>query len=86
MITRRQFMLGVAGGLAGAAGLGSYAFGLEPRFRLVVTEWTLATQKWPHERPLRIVALADIHACEPWMPVSRIGRLSRRRTRSTGTS
>jgi predicted MPP superfamily phosphohydrolase len=65
-------MLGVAGGLAGAAGLGSYAFGLEPRFRLVVTEWELATEKWPHERPLRIVALADIHACEPWMPRSRI--------------
>src|SRR5215207_7806010 len=59
MITRRQFMLGVAGGLAGAAGLGSYAFALEPRFRLVVTEWTLATQKWPHERPLRIEAIVD---------------------------
>jgi predicted MPP superfamily phosphohydrolase len=72
MITRRQFLTGLAGSAALTAGLGSYAFALEPRFRLVVTEWDLATPKWPHSEPLRIVALADIHACEPWMPAARI--------------
>jgi len=72
MITRRQFLTGVAGGVALGAGLGGYAFAVEPRFRLVVTEYELATPRWTHARPLRIVALADIHACEPWMPLSRV--------------
>ncbi len=72
MITRRQFMTALAGGLTLGGGLGGYAFAVEPRFRLAVTEWTLATRKWTHARPLRIVALSDIHACEPWMPVARI--------------
>jgi uncharacterized protein len=72
MITRRQFLVGLGGGVALGGGFGGYAVALEPRFRLVATEWDLATPKWPHETPLRIVALADLHACEPWMPVSRI--------------
>jgi len=72
MITRRQFLGGLTGGMALASGFGGYAFGFEPRFRLVVTEWDLATPKWRHARPLRIVILADIHACEPWMPLGRI--------------
>jgi predicted MPP superfamily phosphohydrolase len=72
MITRRQFIIGLGGGIALSGGLGSYAFAVEPRFRLVVTEYDLATPKWTHETPLRIVALADIHACEPWMPASRV--------------
>lgn len=72
MITRRQFFTVIAGGVALAGSTGGYAFAVEPRFRLVVTEWDLATAKWTHARPLRIVALSDVHACEPWMPVSRI--------------
>lgn len=72
MITRRQFLTGLAGGVALSAGLGSYAFAVEPWFRLAVAEWDLPTPKWPYARPLRIVILSDIHACEPFMPVSRI--------------
>jgi predicted MPP superfamily phosphohydrolase len=72
MITRRQFLVGLAGGAALSAGFGGYAFAVEPRFRLVVTEWDLPTPRWTHPEPLRIVALADLHACEPWMPVGRI--------------
>jgi predicted MPP superfamily phosphohydrolase len=71
-ITRRQFMIALAGGAALSAGFGSYAFAVEPRFRLVVTEWDLPTPRWTYPKPLRIVALADLHACEPWMPVSRV--------------
>jgi uncharacterized protein len=64
--------------LAGAtafigAGLGSYAFAIEPRFRLEVTRYRLTPPRWPaNAKPLRIVALADLHACDPWMPLSRI--------------
>ena len=53
MITRRQFFTVVAGGLALAGSTGGYAFAVEPRFRLVVTEWDLATAKWTHRRPLQ---------------------------------
>jgi predicted MPP superfamily phosphohydrolase len=72
MITRRQFVIGLGGGIALGAAFGSYAFAVEPRFRLVVVERELVTPKWPHARPLRIVVLSDIHACEPWMPAARI--------------
>lgn len=72
MINRRQFLTGLAGGVALGTGFGGYAFAVEPRFRLVVTEWDLPTPKWRHERPLRIVILSDIHACEPWMPADRV--------------
>src|SRR4051794_28870278 len=75
MITRRQFLTVAGGATAASFGLGGYALAVEPRFRLVVTEWDLATAKWPHARPLRIVILADIHAVEPWMPVSRIAAI-----------
>lgn len=72
MITRRQFVIGLAGGLALGSSVSGYAFAVEPRFRLVVTEWDLPTPRWTYERPLRIVIVTDIHACEPWMPAERI--------------
>lgn len=72
MITRRQFIVGGATAGAASLGLGSYAFAVEPRFRLIVTEWDLPTARWPHEKPLRVVLVADIHACRPWMPAERI--------------
>lgn len=75
MITRRQFLAALAAGAALTSGLGGYAVAIEPRFRLVVTEWDVPTPKWPHARPLRIVVLADVHAVEPWMPASRIGAI-----------
>jgi predicted MPP superfamily phosphohydrolase len=72
VITRRQFITVLAGTAAVGLGTGTYAFAVEPGFRLVVTEWTLQTARWPYAQPLRIVILSDIHAVEPWMPASRI--------------
>ncbi len=72
MITRRHFITGLLSGIALTSGFGSYAFAFEPRFRLVVTEWDVETPRWTYERPLRIVMVADIHACRPWMPPERI--------------
>ena len=72
MITRRQFIDRPRRRRRGELGLGGYAFALEPRFRLVVTEWDLPTARWPHAQPLKIVIVTDIHACRPWMPPERI--------------
>jgi uncharacterized protein len=73
MISRRTFLRGAAGTLAGTGAFAGYSIGIEPRYRLVVTEWPLELPAWPESAPpLRIAALADIHACEPWMSASRI--------------
>lgn len=78
MLTRRQFVQGLLGGVALAGSLGGYAFGVEPRFRLVVKEWDVETPRWPYERPLRIVIVTDIHACRPWMPPEHIRSIAAR--------
>ncbi len=76
MLSRRAFMkLTGMTGLA-ATGVSSYAFAIEPRFRLAVTRYSLTPPGWPAAgRPLRISVVADIHACEPWMPVERIEQI-----------
>jgi uncharacterized protein len=71
MVARRTFLkylLGLAG--AGLA-LGAYAFA-EPRLTPRIVRYRPTPQGWPPDLKLRIVALADIHACEPWMPAERI--------------
>lgn len=71
-IDRRVFLRG-AGALAFAtAGLGSYAFAFEPALRLAVTSYRVKPPRWPDGLTLKAVILADIHACEPWMPAARI--------------
>lgn len=73
MFSRRAFLRTLGVGAVSTVGLTSYGFAIEPRFRLVVTPYRLTPQGWPAGgRPLRIAAIADIHACEPWMPLSRI--------------
>jgi predicted MPP superfamily phosphohydrolase len=72
-ISRRALLGSIKlGGLA-ALGVSSYAFGVEPCYRLVVTTYRLTPPGWPlGGRPLRLAVLADLHACEVWMPLSRI--------------
>lgn len=73
MFTRRAFLKTLGLGAAAFAGLGSYAFAFEPRFRLAVTPYRLALPRWPAGgKPLRMAVVADIHACDPWMPLSRV--------------
>lgn len=72
MLTRRSFIKLLGGVLAAGVGTASYAFGIEPGLRLVITRYALQPPGWPRGRKLRIVALADIHACDPWMSLSRI--------------
>lgn len=76
MITRRGLINGSAlAALGGAGGLGGYAFAVEPGFRLEVARYKLTPPGWPPGLQLRIVALADIHAAEPWMDVDRIRQI-----------
>lgn len=75
MISRRGFLKVLGGGFAGAIALGGYAFAYEPLARLKVTRYRLTPPGWTPGLKLRVVALADIHACEPWMPASRIASI-----------
>ena len=73
MFSRRAFLRTLGLGAVSTLGLTSYGFAIEPRFRLVVTPYRLTPPNWPAGgRRLRIAAIADIHACDPWMPLSRI--------------
>lgn len=75
MITRRQVLKLIGLASTGTVMLGSYAFAIEPGFRLVVTRYRLTPAGWPRGLKLRIAALADIHASKPWMSVDRIARI-----------
>lgn len=70
-MTRRGFFrfLGKAVGLAMVTG--AYGFALEP-MRLVTSRYRVRPSDWPQGLRLRIVALADLHACDPWVSVDRI--------------
>jgi len=72
MITRRQFLRGItAAGAIGALAT-AYGFLVEPLWRLRTTRYTLEPERWPAGMELKIAALADIHACRPWMEPERI--------------
>jgi predicted MPP superfamily phosphohydrolase len=72
MISRRSLLKGGLATLFTGAGLAGYAFGLEPHVRLAVARYRVAPRSWPTGLNLRIAALADLHACEPWMGRRRI--------------
>ncbi|MGE4247249.1 MAG: metallophosphoesterase [Parvibaculaceae bacterium] len=72
MLTRRSFLKLVGGVLTAGVGTASYAFGIEPALRLTTTRYAVEPPNWPRGLKLRIVALADIHVCEPWMSLSRL--------------
>lgn len=76
MISRRQFLKGLAAVSAGTAGFGGYAFA-EP-FRLSVTRYQVSPKHWPAGFKLRLAIIADLHACEPWMPAERVRQIVKR--------
>ncbi|MRI52638.1 metallophosphoesterase [Methylobacterium sp. DB1607] len=71
-VTRRTVLIGLGATALTGTATGAYAVGIEP-MRLTVTRYRLHPKgPWPDGLTLRIVALADIHACEPWMSAARI--------------
>lgn len=74
-LTRRHLLSGFAAMIAGGAGLGAYALGVEPIWRLGVTRYRLRPPGWPANLRLRLAVLADIHACDPWMTEMRVRQI-----------
>ncbi len=77
MITRRAFFKRLGVTFAGGLALGGYGLGIEP-FRLRVKHHEVVVDAWPAGQRTRIAALADIHACRPWMSPRRIERIAAR--------
>ena len=72
MLSRRKFLrLFARLGLIGIA-FASYAFVFEPLRWPRIKRYTVRPRNWPRGLSLKIAAVADIHACEPWMTAGRI--------------
>lgn len=71
MITRRRFLKGLGWTFAGGALLGGYSVLVEPMLTRV-QRYAFTPPNWPKGLKLNIAALADIHACRPWMSPERI--------------
>jgi uncharacterized protein len=78
MFTRRRFLRFVAG--LGATGLSTaaYGFGVEPLVRLRVARYHVQPPHWPSDMQLTIAAIADLHACDPWMSLNHIAAIVER--------
>ncbi|WFP64428.1 metallophosphoesterase [Mesorhizobium sp. WSM4904] len=76
MITRRGFLRLVGGSFVSMVSLSAYAVGIEPMLLTHVKRYALTPPHWPAGLKLRVVALADIHACRPWMTPERIAALA----------
>jgi predicted MPP superfamily phosphohydrolase len=70
-LTRRHVLQAAGWAVFSTMVSGGYAFGLEP-FSLRIQRYSLTPPGWPLGLRLKIVALADIHACRPWMDADRI--------------
>lgn len=72
MITRRALFGGLGTLGVTGAGLGGYAFGIEPLYRLDVTSYRVAPRNWPDGLALKLAIIADVHAGEPYMSPARM--------------
>ena len=73
LLTRRLLLKGLFGSAFGL--VGGYAVAVEPGFRLRVQPYALTPPRWTTGPRLRIAAVADIHAGEPYMSLDRIERI-----------
>lgn len=70
LISRRRILTGLAGFVAGGAGLTGFA--LAESYGLKVTPYRLTPPGWPRDLRLKLAVIADLHAVDPWMSVERI--------------
>jgi len=75
MITRRRFLKFLAAlGLSGVA-VASFAV-IETLLQPRITRYSFRPNRWPRDLEVTIAVLADMHACEPWMPAERIASIA----------
>jgi uncharacterized protein len=74
-LNRRRFLQGAAGFASAAVALGFYSTAVEARLRLELTSYAVSPPTWPDDLTLKIAIIADIHACEPWMPAERVAAI-----------
>jgi uncharacterized protein len=72
MLSRRRFVQFSAGFAAFGFSTASYGIGVEPLLRLRVADYQVQPQHWPADLTLKIAAIADLHACNPWMSLGHI--------------
>jgi uncharacterized protein len=75
MLNRRTFLKWLGRLSAGGFLTGTYAFAIEPGFRLNTTVYAFTPPRWTPGLKLRVVMLADPHCIEPHMPLSRWQRI-----------
>ena len=74
-MNRRRFLRLFGLGALASAMLGTYAVAIEPLYRLRITRRAFTPPRWTPGLRLRVAMLADLHACDPWMPRERVGRI-----------
>lgn len=77
-MTRRGFIKGLLGVILAGLLSSLYAFFIEPALRLRVKRWRVQNPQWPQDKPLRIVAISDLHVGEPYVGLKRIKQIVRR--------
>jgi len=77
MISRRHFLRSIGGLTAAGASTGAYGLS-ESVLQLRVTSYNLSPRQWPADFPLKIAVVTDLHACDPWMSLDRIGAIVER--------
>jgi uncharacterized protein len=75
MLTRRSFFKWLGSLTATGFLAGTYAFAIEPGFRLNTTVYQLTPPRWTPGLKLRVVILTDVHCVEPHMPLARWKRI-----------
>lgn len=75
MISRRTFLRLTLALLATGAATSAYGVIIEPLYRLRITRYALTPPGWPKGMKLRLILVADVHACLPWMSADRIARI-----------
>jgi predicted MPP superfamily phosphohydrolase len=72
MLSRRRFLQFSSGFAVSGFSTATYGVGVEPLVRLRVADYHVQPRNWPAGLKLKIAAVADIHACEPWMSLAHI--------------
>ncbi|MFP5077277.1 metallophosphoesterase [Rhizobium sp. YIM 134829] len=75
LFTRRGLLKSAGGLIVAGIATGAYGAGIEARATPRIARYSLRPTGWPEGLKLRLVLLADIHACEPYMPAARIAAI-----------